>query len=158
MNKRGTTLVELLIAMIISAIAILAIAAPFMAERSFWARGKRRVEAQRDAQMVMRAIAHVARPSTGCDAHNPAELSCTSTSVSHCETLFQTSGAQFQMIDGCQLPAKTITLIDGIKSAVTKFATAPIIGNKVVKVELEITREGKEKALLVTQVFARNAG
>ena len=156
MKERGASLVELLIAMVISAIAILAIAAPFMAERSFWARGKRRVEAQRDAQMVMRAIAHVARPSRGCDAHNPAELSCTS--VSLCATEFQTSGAQFQMIDGCQLPAKTITLIDGTKSAVTKFTTTPIMTNKVVKVELEITREGKEKALLVTQIFARNAG
>ena len=155
MNKRGVSLIELLITMVISAIAILALAAPFMAERSFWARGKRRVEAQRDAQMVLRAIAHVARPSTGCDASNPAELLCTS--VLHCDTEFQTSGPQFQMIDDCQAPAKTITLIDGTKSAVTQFRTTPVVGTKVVKIELEVTREGKEKALLVTQIFARNA-
>ena len=154
MNERGVTMIELMIAVIISAIALMAVAIPFFAERSFWARGKRQSEAQRDAQMILRAIARVARESSGCDASSSTVLSCTP--VSGGDVCFQRSGGQFQMGD-CGAPVSAwTTLLDGTKSALTQFNASE--GPKIVKIQLEVTREGKEKALLETHIFARNYG
>ena len=64
MNRRGVTLIELLITIIIGAIAMLALAVPFSAERIFWLRGDTQAEAQRDAQLALRAMARVGRQSS----------------------------------------------------------------------------------------------
>ena len=58
---RGVTLVEVLITVVIASIAMMALAVPFVAERSFWGVGKRQTEAQRDAQLAMRTIARMGR-------------------------------------------------------------------------------------------------
>ncbi len=63
-NQKGVTLIEILIVAIIGAIALIALAVPFMAERRFSGLGKSQIEAQRDAQLVTRAIARIARESS----------------------------------------------------------------------------------------------
>ena len=61
MNRRGVTLIELLITVMIGAIAMFALVPPFIAEGNFFRKGKRQTEAQRDAQMVLRAMARAVR-------------------------------------------------------------------------------------------------
>ena len=68
MNRRGVTLIEMLIALVISAIAMMALAVPLIAERAMVGSGKAQTEAQRDAEMVLRAIA---RAALGSDQYIP---------------------------------------------------------------------------------------
>ena len=59
--RSGVTLIELLVTVMIGAIACLGLAAPMMAERRFWIAGIAQAESQRDAQLATRALAWVAR-------------------------------------------------------------------------------------------------
>lgn len=151
-NERGFSLIELLVTMIIASIALFATAVPFMAERSFWQRGKRQVEAQRDAHLMMRSIARAARQSNHSSVTGNI-LTLTAACGTH---IFQTSGSEFQITNNCVSPAQTTTLIDGADSAVTQFVPT-IISSKIVKIELQITRESKAAEQLETQIFLRNA-
>ncbi len=151
-NERGFSLIELLVTMIIASIALFATAVPLMAERSFWQRGKRQVEAQRDAHLMMRAVARAARQSNDSNVTGNV-LTLTAACGTH---TFQTAGSQFQITNNCVVPSETTTLIDGTKSVVTQFVPT-IISSKIVKIELQITRENRATEQLETQIFLRNA-
>ena len=146
MTRRGVTLVELIVTVVIGAIAFFALAMPFIAERSFWGSGNRQTEAQRDAQVVMRAIARTARSSSGYNAVTGFTVNCGTTS-------FTKSGSQLLM-DSC---GDALTLIDGAKSQVASFSITPV-STKLVTVQLRITRVGgQEDESLQSQLFLRNA-
>lgn len=150
-NERGVTLIELIIVVLISAIALLGAVTPFVGERSFWGTGRRQVEAQRSAQLVMRAIARVARQSS---SYLPAANQITFNTPCG-PVVFQTAGSandQFQKID---CTGQTITLIDGVRSAVTQF-TATFITLKLIDIQVQITEENQQSEILQTQIFLRN--
>ena len=158
MNRRGFTIIELLMAVVIGAIAMMALAIPFIAERSFFGTGKRQTEAQRDAQMALRALARTARMSTTYDASVPGQLSFT---VPSCGTsIFERhAGGEFHL-HGC---SGDLVLIDGVRSRVASFTVTPIIANKLVRVQLQMTNRlsatdpRQRSELLVTELFLRNA-
>ena len=60
-SRKGVTLIELLVTIVIGSIAMMALSVPFMSERIFWLSGDAQAESQRDAQMALRAMARVAR-------------------------------------------------------------------------------------------------
>ena len=156
MNERGFSLIELMIVMIISAIAMISIAPAFMTERSFWAQGNRQAAAQRDAEMALRAIARVARQSNNY-VINANQI--TFTTPAGCTRQFQTAGAandQLQLVDNCIAPSETVTLIDGVRSDVTQFMTTSIT-TRLVQIQLRVTRENREHAQMQTQIFLCNA-
>ena len=165
MSHRGVTLLELLITIIIGSIAMLALAIPFGAERRFWVTGKAQTEAQRDAQLVLRAIARGVRESTGYAGGGSFNVVCgpgpdgrygTADDVTGTRQFVQ-SGAQLQMSDSCV--SQTVTLIDGVltPSQVTSFSIASIPGTtKLVQVQLNVAR-GQQNESLVTQMFLRTA-
>jgi type II secretory pathway pseudopilin PulG len=64
------TLIEVLVTVVISAIAMMALAMPVVAERRFWTIGIQQTQVQRDAQVALRAIAKVARQSSKVDVKN----------------------------------------------------------------------------------------
>lgn len=153
--QKGVTLIELILAMIISLIAMMATATLFVEERSLWAKGFRETEAQRDAQLVLDTIARAARQSNG---YVIAGNRITFTSTCGTQT-FQTagvSGDQFELIDNCAVPSQTLTLIDGVRSRVSQFVGTSI-NSKLIDLRLEVTRENQQREFLQTQVFLRNA-
>ena len=153
-NQQGVTLIELLIVMFLSIIALMAATTPFVGERSFWGTGSRQAEAQRSAQVVMRAIARVAREGTSYFILNNQI-----TFTTPCGTrVFQTAGNgnnQFQMVDNCVIPALTVTLIYGVKSKVTQFVPAQI-NTKLVDIQLQVKQENQQSEQLQTQIYLRN--
>ena len=154
-NERGFSLIELLITMIISSIAMMALAVPFMAERSMWATGRQQAAAQRDAQMALRTMARVAR-----EGNNYVINANSITFTTPCGTkVFQTAGnssQQFEMVDNCAAPSQTVTLIDGTRSRVTQFNPTAVT-TRLVQIQFQITNEGQENEQLQTQLFLRNA-
>ena len=155
-NERGFTLAELLIAMIISVIAVLMIAIPFVAERNFWRTGQDRVEARRDAQMVLRAMARIGRSSLEYEVGGTSILIFRGCSEGQ---VFQLTGAnndQLVLMNNCATPAETQILIDGGRSRVNQFAVTPL-SDRVVRIELEIIRGNEVSGLLQTELFVRNA-
>lgn len=157
MNQRGLTLIELLITIIISTIALLGATAPFIAERSFWASGKRQTEAQRDAQMALRSMARFARQGNGYvptgDGHS------VTFNFAGCNRQFQLAGAnndQLLMVDNCVAPPKNVTLIDGVRSKVTQLVFTNVT-SKLVNIQLQVTRENRQNETLQTDLFLRNA-
>lgn len=157
-HERGVTLVELMVTMVLGAIVLLAAVMPFIAERSFWAAGRRQAEAQRDAQMAMRALAHMARQGQGY-AVAPTGDSIT-VNFTGCNRQFQRGGAdphQLLMVDNCVAPSKTTTLIDGVKSQVTQLVFTPVVANKLVTIQLQVTHENQKNETLQTNLFLRNA-
>jgi prepilin-type N-terminal cleavage/methylation domain-containing protein len=148
--KRGVTLIELLITVVIGSITLCALAMPFIADRSFWASGRGQSEAQRDAQMVMRAIARVARESTGYTAATgfqppvgPSRQFCL-------------QAGQLFLADTCTNPTTSVLLIDGNRSLVTNLVIAPIT-NKLVRIQLEVTHLNRGTEQLETELLLRNA-
>ena len=157
-HEQGVTLVELLITIALSAIVLLAAAIPFVAEKSFWAAGRRQAEAQRDAQMAMRALAHMARQGQGYTVAGTGDS--ITVNFAGCNRQFQRGGAdphQLLMIDNCVAPAKTMTLIDGVKSQVTQLVFTPVVANKLVTIQLQVTHENQKNETLQTNLFLRNA-
>ena len=160
-NQRGFSLLELLIAMIISSIALLGAAAPFIAERSFWASGKRQVEAQRDAQMALRSMARFARQGNGYvigGSSGNVTIVFTRPSGNVCFEGGPTfNNGQLRRFDGtCGSPAPTI-LIDGVRSKVTQLVFTSVTTNKLVNIQLQVTRENQQNETLQTDLFLRNA-
>ena len=162
MNRRGVTLIELLMTIIIGSIAMLPLAIPFSAERIFWNKGKQQTESQRDAQMGMRAIARV--------AHGAQSYSRSSGHL-----LFQLPGPIFRCFDGGpafsnQLvltncgdpPSPLAVLIDGNRSQVDSFVVTQVVPNKLVRVKLQVshrlrtTDPRQEDEILETELFLRN--
>ena len=161
-SERGFTLAELLITMIIAVIGVLMISIPFMAERNFWRMGQARVEARRDAQMVLRAMARVGRSSLD---PVPGEKNVVTNSLTFksgtCEQTFRLGGAdnnQLVLVNGpdCIPPDQTQVLIDGTRSRVNQFVVTPLT-DRIVRVELEIRHGDEVSGLLQTEFFVRNA-
>ena len=165
MIRRGVTLIELIMTMVIGAIAFFALSVPFVAERSLWGSGTRQTEAQRDAQVILRAIARTARQSgyyqiTGAAGSNtitfydkpPAQGGV----IRGCFRGGVAFGNQFQM-DSTACSAASPALVDGVQSRVATFSITPI-GTKLVNVQLRVTRlGGQENEQIRSQLFLRNA-
>ena len=166
MNRHGVTLIELLITVVIGSIAMLAMVVPFSSERIFWLRGETQAEAQRDSQLVLRAMARVARQSSCYDLvganqvtlySGPRAGTCTG-AVNGC---FQSVGSQFVGYPGA-CGASPLTLVDGTRSQVTSLSiTRPIAGSdRIIQVQIGVThfkgtRQNSEQ--LATRIFLRNA-
>lgn len=170
MNRRGVTLIEVLMAVVISAIAMFALVPPFIAEGSFFRKGRRQTEAQRDAQVALRALARTARQSgfyqiAGVAGSNtvtfydkaPAQggviLGCFQGGLAF--------GSQFQM-DAAACTAASPALIDGSRSRVQSFTATQVIPNKLVRLRLDVahrlrpTDPTPENEVLETELFLRN--
>ena len=159
MNQRGLTLMELMIAMIIGSIALLAFTIPFVAQRSFLVSGRRQTEAQRDAQIAFRSMALAAREGTSYLVNPTGSAITINYTFLGCNRQFQLGGAansQLLLIDNCAVPAQVVTLIDGIRSRVTQLVFTPVT-IRLVNIQLQVTHEGRENELLQTQLFLRNA-
>ncbi len=154
---RGISLVELLTAMTISTIALSGLAVPFLAERTFWLSGESQAEAQRDAQLALRAMALVARESNGHAAFASGDQIIFANPYAGCSFLFQGGqnfGGRFQVVDvGCT--DQTTVLIDGNRSVVTNFVVQPITP-KLVSVQLVVRHRNRRNETLQTQIFLRN--
>lgn len=162
MTRRGVTLVELLMAIVIGAIALMALSAPLIAERSSWVIGQNKTEAQRDAQMALRAMARVARQ--GSDYAIAINALGDITFTTPCGARrFQggpTFGYQLKLIDGCA--GQTFTLIDGVRSQVISFVPTMVTAKKLVTIQLNVSRRSSatdpriQTESLVTDLFLRN--
>ena len=156
---QGFTLIELLITMVIGTIAMFALAPPFIAERRFLAIGRRQTEAQRDAQVALRAIARAARGSnTYAIAAGGAKITFTpfGGGASPCFQGGPSFSSQLQWFSNCGSGSPTL-LIDGNRSKVSSLVMTPITVNKVVRVLLLVTYENQRTELLETDLFLRNA-
>lgn len=167
-HQKGFTLVELLITMVISVIAMFALAVPFVAERNFWNVGKRQAGAQRDAQMAMHAIARNAREGSASalggsngDAVLTITVPCPGGTTA--ERIIEGGPAfgsapykgQLEMRGGCAAAGAT-TLIDGVRSKVTNMQVTEVVPDKLVRIRLEVTHQGQQNELLETELFLRN--
>lgn len=167
MNRRGVTLIEVLMATVISAIAMFALAAPLIAEGQLFRKGKRQTESQRDAQIALRAVARTARQG--------GSYQVTGASPSHILTIYDKPGgviigcfqggpvfgSQFQTDTTACSPASP-ALIDALRSRVTSFTVTPVIPNKLVRIRLDVSHRLQtsdsytENELLETELFLRN--
>ncbi len=164
MNRRGVTLIELLMAVVIGAIAMFALVPPFLAEGNLFRKGKRQTEAQRDAQMGMRAIARVGRQSLSYSPNSPGSILVFTEPVGG-QACFQRLGNQLIVTRpncvGGALGVNTTVLIDGVRSQVANFTMTPVT-NKLVRVHLEVTHRLRttdplsEKETLETELLLRN--
>ena len=180
-QQRGVTLIELLMVLVISAIAMFPLAIPFVADRAFWGSGKAQAESQRDGEMVMRAIARFARES------KEYPLAFLLPGPNHGRIQFvKPSGEQMCFEGGPNFPGNPgklymgslsaggncvigqgTMLIDGNRSKVTNttgntgFSIIPI-NSKLVRIRLEVTHEAiagsgrQENEVLETEIFLRN--
>ena len=159
-SQRGASLIELLITIIIGVIALMALAVPFVAERSFESSGKRQTEAQRDAQMALRSMTKAARDSSSYFV--TAGASSTRIDFARpCGTMSfeggpNFSGGQIWWVNGCVAPVDTTVLIDGIRSRVTNFTVTPVT-TRLVKLRLDVIHENLRSEFLETEIFLRNA-
>ena len=174
-SRRGVTLIELLMAIVIGAIAMFSLAPLLIAEGNFFRKGKRQTEAQRDAQMALRAIARVARGSDNFNNPGPSSacvplggfhtLQCDGGGVA-CIRYNWVGDALSQITNfstSCtNHPNGTVTLIDGVRSKVTSFLITSIT-SKQVQVQINVTHQLRtgdpriENELLQTELFMRNA-
>ncbi len=175
MTRRGVTLIELLMAIVIGAIAMFALVPPLVAERVFWGNTQRQTEAQRDAQMVLRAMARAGRECQGYNRpgfFSPVPGADTTLSFDGClgVSICFGGGPSFnggQMVQrspNCQTPGGEKVLIDAVRSKVANFTITQVIPNKLVRIHLKVTHRlqttdtrtpGDE--ILETEIFLRNA-
>lgn len=160
MNRRGITLIEVLITVIIGSIAMLALTIPYSMEPLFWGQGKRQTEAQRDAHMVLRAMARVARESAGYTiAAGGVTFNGAPTCGGGSATFELHPSGEFHQHCG----ANTAILIDGVRSKVASFTPTQIIANKLVQITLTVTHQLRatdprtQSETLGTQLYLRNA-
>ena len=153
----GVTLLELLIAMIIGSIAFFALAVPFVAERSFWNTGARQAEAQRDAQFVLRAIARIARQSSGyAISEGGAKITFTTPGgPASCVRGGATYSGQMHLYEDCGVSPQ-LMLIDGVRSRVTTLAITAVTSS-LVHIQLRVTHQNQQDEQLDTDLFLRNA-
>ena len=161
MNRRGVTLIELLMTVVIGAIAMFALVPPFIAEGNFFRKGKRQTEAQRDAQMALRAIAFVAHESTGYSIPTSDTINFLNTSV--CGTnpvTFHADAVSKDLHMHCG--GNTTPLIDGVRSRVVSFTPTTVIANRLVHIQLDVSHQlrttdtASENEVLDTDLFLRN--
>lgn len=173
-TRSGVTLIELLVAVIIGAIACLGLSAPMMAERRFWILGNAQAESQRNAQLATRAIARVAREA--------GQLRSISTfpwgAIYRFETpecagdmvfIARVATGKLEFQEQCGVPGPVVTLIDGDadgdtqmnrnESWLTEFAiieVGPEDPSKTLRVLVRVRHGGVEEELLETTLFLRN--
>ena len=155
-NRHGVTLIEVLMATVISAIAMFALVPPFIAEGNFFRKGKRQTEAQRDAQLVMRTIARVARQSSAYTTPVPGQINLTAP----CGVVtFEVHAGGALHKHGCD---GELVLIDGVRSRVTSFTITPVVSNRLVLLQLVVTHRLQttdpqtSQEILETELFLRN--
>ena len=172
--NRGFTLVEMLVVVVISAISLMALSVPFVGGRVYALSGNNQAEAQRDAQMVLRAMARAGRE---CKQYSlPVGFPPGATNLSfdncpvdpiypagsRCFVGTPSTGTMILTSPNCQTPS-TKVLINGVRSKVTAFTVTPIVANKVVNIKLTVTHQPtatssrKETEVLETDLFLRNA-
>ena len=159
-SRRGVTLIEALITVVIGAIAMFALVPPFLAEGNLFRTGKRQTEAQRDAQMALRAMARVARESAGYNASVPGAVTflIAPTCGGNPVTFELHAGGELHQHCG----ANTTILIDGARSRVANF-TATSISTRLVQIQLQVTHRLRasnpttRSETLVTDLYLRNA-
>jgi len=177
-HSRGVTLIELLMVVIIASIGMFALVPPLLAEGQLFRKGKRQTEAQRDAQIALRAIARVARESTGYEL----QVSTPGYTVIR---FFRPSGtvqcfrggtsppppnAPFSLIVGpaCEFHPSHTVLIDGVRSRVQTFAVTPVppAPSSLFRIQLNVSHRLRgdpnpdpfsEVEQLETEIFLRNA-
>ena len=168
----GVTLVELLVTLLIAGIAFFALAVPFFSERSFWRQGERQTEAQRNAQVGLRALARSGRESSG---HNLVVGTSSNTitfsnvicpgpdgirgtpddfTISQQFTGNPGGNGKFQM-DSCS-GGPPVDFIDGNRTRVT-FWQATAVTARLVRVRMQVTQKGEKNELLETEIYLRNA-
>lgn len=166
-DEQGFSLIELLVAVIITSIAFFGLAMPFIAERSLWGSGKRQSEAQRDAQMITRAIARVARESQsytlGGSAGDRTLLFTRPDGTTICFRGGSTfNNGQLQRLEPLCTSSGS-SLIDGVRSRVMDFTPTSING-KLARVQLQVAHqnlpsyanEPEKNEILKTDIFLRN--
>lgn len=174
---RGLTLIELLIVIIISSISLMALSVPFVAQRVFSISGNNQTESQRDAQLVLRAMARAGRecnaytwpaPGFPAGATNLEFKGCPNDQIYPVGNRCFSGGPAFSggkltlTFGNCQTPS-TRTLIDGVRSKVAEFTLTQVIPNKLVRVRLQVTHQPTatssrvESEVLETDLFLRNA-
>lgn len=162
-SRRGFTLVEGLMAVIISAIALMTLAVPFLAQQRLWRQGWTQSEAQRDAQIVMRSIARSARQASAVavstvSGYERVDLTVPSGS-GNCTVTFEggaaLNGGQLRKIDGCDSNTQTL-LIDGVRSRVGTFSPTRLGNGTLLSVDIDVITEDQENEPLSTTVFLRN--
>ena len=180
-TRSGVTLIELLVAVMIGAIACLGLSAPMMAERRFWIAGIAQAESQRDAQLAMRAIARVVH-----EAGQMTDKSSISGGVRYTFEAIQPCGAKvffarprsingngkFQFQEQCGSWGTwppVVTLIEGDLDSdgqvdrnetwLTDFdisEVGPEDPSKTIRILARVTYGGVEDELLETTIFMRN--
>ncbi len=158
-STRGVTLIELMMTLVIGSIAFFAVAVPFVAERSFSASGRRQTEAQRDAQLALRAMARVARQSTSyAIAAGGAQItfSAPGGGSPSCFRGGPSFGNQLQRYSAACGTGSAAILIDGNRSRVTSLAMISITGN-LVRAQVQVTHQNQRTETLATNLFLRNA-
>ena len=159
--SRGFTLTEILMTFVITSVMMVAFTAPFMAERIFLREGNQQMEAQRDAELVLHAITRVARECKDAEVTAPASgqtqitLSCPldTTPVTWAPVVFL--GGQMQRTDQRVSPARTILLINGIKSKVQVFTAS--FANQILYLQVQVNNQDFGSETLETRIFLRNA-
>ena len=168
-NQRGFTLMELIIAIVISVIALFGLAPLLIGGTVSFNTGKRRVEAGRDGELVLRALAHVARESSSFTINGPGDVTFVSPTSPCGIWRFQGGsgapfGGQLSMTDGC--PGSSVPLINGVRSQVMNFSVAPAtVGNtRAVRVTIQVADQlrttlgqRQNNETLQTDLYLRNA-
>jgi prepilin-type N-terminal cleavage/methylation domain-containing protein len=161
MNRRGVSLVELLVTVVISAIAIMALTVPFAVERSFWGVGRRQAEAQRDAQVALRAIARIARQNS---IYTPTSINPNSSRIQFGGSAgcFQGGPAfngqlqYYAAVCGTGTPTLVING-NAARSRITNIAFTTVTPNRLFLVTLTVTYNNRETEVLTTELYLRNA-
>ncbi len=160
-NNRGFTFIELIITIVISAIAMMALSAPFVAERRSWLLGTAQSESQRDAQLGLRAIARKARQGgfgspTYTISQGGAQFGFNTPGGGACFQGGLAFGNQLRMFSTSNCGGASTILIDGNRSQVTNF-TITAINSRLVQVRLDVTYNNSENESLITEILLRNA-
>jgi prepilin-type N-terminal cleavage/methylation domain-containing protein len=159
MNRRGMTLVELLVTLVIAGIAFSTIVIPFATERAFWKVGERKAEAQQSAEVVLRAMGRHGRHASqfAITTIGPQTI-LTFTPISGSAMIFR-GGPAF---NGGQLIMQDISnsgvLIDGVRTKVTNYTVTTLIPNRLVRVRLEVQHvaDANRKEVMETEIHLRN--
>ena len=146
---------------------------PFVAERVFWKQGKQQTEAQRDAQMVMRAIARTARGASAVSLPSSSSVTLTrrcDSGTGNGTVTYEKSGVQLLKrtlvckIDGSDVSTvgSEPKLIDGVRSKVATFT--PAVNGTVLSVVLDVYHniiptdsDPAQHEYLQTNIYMRNA-
>lgn len=173
LTRRGVTLIELLMTIVIGSIAMFSLAPVLIAEGQLFRKGKRQTEAQRDAQMALRAMAWSGRESNGCNitiAPNSIRVEFTKTDesgipVRECfdgRPTSQTGNGQLSFNPGCEVFGGGVVLIDGVRSRLVEMTATETINNRLLNLHvlvshrLRTTDPYQEDEILDTELFLRN--